>query len=81
MEEYYRIQTFGDFNRAWMRAAEELGSQALCRALTQAGLAPKDIDAIFFVSVTGVCSPSIDAKGSRINKLDKSGDIGYRRGG
>ena len=61
MEEYYKMQTFGDFNRAWMKAAEELGSQALCRALTQAGLAPTDIGAIFFVSVTGVCSPSIDA--------------------
>ena len=62
MEDYYKMQTFGDFNRAWVTAAEELGSQALCRALTQAGLAPQDIDAIFFVSVTGVCSPSIDAK-------------------
>ncbi len=62
IEDYYRMKTFGDFNRAWMKAAEELGSQALCRALTQAGLAPQHIDAIFFVSVTGVCSPSIDAK-------------------
>jgi alkylresorcinol/alkylpyrone synthase len=62
MEDYYTMQTFGDFNRAWVKAAEDLGSQALCRALSHAGLAPQDIGAIFFVSVTGVCSPSIDAK-------------------
>lgn len=62
MSDYYAMQTFGDFNHAWMKAAEELGGQALCRALTQAGLEPGDIAAIFFVSVTGVCSPSIDAK-------------------
>jgi alkylresorcinol/alkylpyrone synthase len=73
MEEYYKMQTFGDFNRAWMKAAEELGSQALCRALTQAGLAPTDIGAIFFVSVTGVCSPSIDAK--LVNRLKLSPHI------
>lgn len=73
MEDYYRMQTFGDFNRAWMQAAEELGSQALCVALTQAGLAAQDINAIFFVSVTGVCSPSIDAK--LVNRMKLSPNI------
>jgi alkylresorcinol/alkylpyrone synthase len=62
IEDYFKMQTFGDFNRAWMKAAEELGRLSLCRALSHAGLAPPDIDAIFFVSVTGVGSPSIDAK-------------------
>jgi alkylresorcinol/alkylpyrone synthase len=70
MAEYYNMQTFGDFNRAWAKAAEELGGQALCRALTKAGLAPQDIGAIFFVSVTGVSSPSIDAK--LVNRLNLS---------
>jgi alkylresorcinol/alkylpyrone synthase len=56
-----------------MQAAEELGSLALCRALTQAGLKPQDIDAIFFVSVTGVCSPSIDAK--LVNRMKLSPNI------
>ncbi len=73
MEDYYKMETFGDFNRAWMQAAEELGSQALCRALTHAGLSPQDIDAIFFVSVTGVCSPSIDAK--LVNRMKLSPNI------
>lgn len=70
MDEYYRMQTFGDFNHAWIKAAVDLGSQALCRALTQASLSAKDIGAIFFVSVTGVASPSIDAK--LVNKMGLS---------
>ncbi len=73
MEEYYKMQTFGDFNRAWVKAAEELGSQALCRALSHAGLDPQAIGAIFFVSVTGMCSPSIDAK--LVNRLKLSPNI------
>jgi alkylresorcinol/alkylpyrone synthase len=73
MDEYYQMNTFGDFNRAWVKAAEELGSQALCRALTHAGLAPQDIGALFFVSVTGVCSPSIDAK--LVNRMKLSPNV------
>jgi alkylresorcinol/alkylpyrone synthase len=73
MADYYTMQTFGDFNHAWMKAAEELGSLALCRALTRAGIEPQQIDAIFFVSVTGVCSPSIDAK--LVNRMQLSPNI------
>jgi len=73
LQDYYKMQTFGDFNRAWAKAAVELGSQALCQALIQANFAPSDIDAIFFVSVTGVCSPSIDAK--LVNRMKLSPHI------
>lgn len=62
IDEYYRMQTFGDFNNAWMASAEQLGGQALCRAMTQAGLNRGEIGALFFVSVTGICSPSLDAR-------------------
>jgi alkylresorcinol/alkylpyrone synthase len=68
--DYYQMKTFGDFNRAWIEAAEQLGSQALCRAVTQAGVSSSQIGALFFVSVTGVASPSIDAR--LINKLKLS---------
>ncbi|HZL56479.1 MAG TPA: 3-oxoacyl-[acyl-carrier-protein] synthase III C-terminal domain-containing protein, partial [Bryobacteraceae bacterium] len=61
---------FGDFNRVWIESAVQLGSQALCRAVNMAGVSRGDIGAIFFVSVTGVASPSIDAK--LINKLKLS---------
>jgi alkylresorcinol/alkylpyrone synthase len=73
MGDYYGMQTFGDFNRAWMKAAEELGGQALCRALSGIGRPASDIGAIFFVSVTGMCSPSIDAK--LVNRMRLSPNV------
>src|SRR5579862_243176 len=62
VEEYFNLRTWGDFNRAWVTAAEELGSQALCRALTRAHVEPDQLGALIFMSVTGISSPSIDAK-------------------
>jgi alkylresorcinol/alkylpyrone synthase len=62
LEAYEGLSTWGKANDAWIEAAEELGEQALCRALTRAGLRTDDLDAIFFTSVTGVASPSIDAR-------------------
>jgi len=60
-EKYYDIATWGQANDAWIEVAQELGEQALCRALHHAGLAPAALGALFFVSVTGISSPSIDA--------------------
>jgi alkylresorcinol/alkylpyrone synthase len=62
IQDYYTMRTFGDFNNAWMETAEQLGKQALCRAMTESGVKPNQIGALFFVSVTGVCSPSMDVK-------------------
>jgi alkylresorcinol/alkylpyrone synthase len=42
--------------------AQELGERAIDCALKQAGLSREAIGAIFFVTVTGVASPSIDAR-------------------
>jgi alkylresorcinol/alkylpyrone synthase len=60
-EEYIDIKTWGQANDIWIRVAQELGEKALCLALHNAGLAPKDVGALFFTTVTGVASPSIDA--------------------
>ncbi len=62
MEAYPGLATWGEANNAWIRVAEEIGSQAICRALTRAGLSAQDIGALFFVSITGIASPSIDAR-------------------
>lgn len=62
LEGYLPLDTWGKSNDVWIEAAQELGSTAICRAITPLGLTPKDIDALFFVTVTGVCSPSIDAR-------------------
>ena len=59
---YDELTTFGRCNDAWIKAAVELGEIAVRDALTKAKLGPRDIDAIFFSTVTGLASPSIDAR-------------------
>lgn len=61
LEQYAELTSFGRANDAWIRVARELGARAITDALAQAGFAPRDIDAMFTVSVTGICSPSLDA--------------------
>lgn len=60
-EEYEHLSGFGAFNDAWVRGAVDLGEQAIRVALEEADLSPDDVDAIFFTTVTGVASPSVDA--------------------
>jgi len=60
-EKYYEIATWGQANDVWIQVAQELGEQALCRALHHAGVDRAQLGALFFVSVTGIASPSIDA--------------------
>jgi alkylresorcinol/alkylpyrone synthase len=72
IQDYHEMRTFEDFNGAWIDAAEHLGSTALCRAVTRAGVTRGEIGALFFVSVTGLASPSIDAR--LINKLKLAPD-------
>ncbi len=67
LEEYERLASWGDANDAWIRCAEELGATALEAALARANLAPRQVDALFFVSVTGIATPSIDAR--LVNRL------------
>jgi alkylresorcinol/alkylpyrone synthase len=73
MEAYPGLATWGQANEVWIRTAEELGQQAICRALACAGLSTQDIGAFFFVSITGVSSPSIDAR--LINRMGLSANI------
>ena len=60
-EKYYEMTTWGRANDIWIEVGQELGEQALCRALHHAGLEPSQLGALFFTSVTGISSPSIDA--------------------
>ncbi len=62
IEEYYELKSWGRANNHWIEIAQELGQKALCCALSRAGFAPSDLSALFFVSITGLCSPSIDAR-------------------
>ncbi|HXO21012.1 MAG TPA: 3-oxoacyl-[acyl-carrier-protein] synthase III C-terminal domain-containing protein [Thermoanaerobaculia bacterium] len=59
--EYDGLTTWGKANSAWIRVAQEVGEAAVRDALARASLAPADVDALLFVTVTGVATPSIDA--------------------
>src|SRR5580698_9037095 len=59
---YENLSGFGPTNDAWIVAAVELGQKAITTALERVGLTPADISAIFFASVTGIASPTIDAR-------------------
>ncbi len=71
--EYDTLTTFTARNDAWTREALKLGEKAVRAALEQASLKPTDIDHIFFVTITGLATPSIDAR--LVNKLGFRDDI------
>jgi alkylresorcinol/alkylpyrone synthase len=62
LQEYEKLTTWGQTNSAWIRSALDLGQESIRRALTRAGMLPSDPSAIFVVSVTGIASPSLDAR-------------------
>jgi alkylresorcinol/alkylpyrone synthase len=65
--DYATIKGFSARNREYVRVAVDLGEQALSKALAEAGVRPSELDHLFFVSVTGVATPSIDAR--LVNRL------------
>ena len=70
---YADLTDFQKSNDAWIRAAERLGEAALADALERAGLRPRDLDHLLFVSVTGVATPSIDAR--LVNRMGLRRDL------
>jgi alkylresorcinol/alkylpyrone synthase len=62
IEEYYGLTSWGAANNHWIEVAQDLGQKALCCALSRSGFSTEDLGALFFVSVTGISSPSIDAR-------------------
>lgn len=73
IERYAEMGAWGEANDHWIRTAEDLGHCAISRALIAAGLQPRDIGAFFFTTVTGVASPSIDAR--LINRMGLSPNV------
>jgi len=62
IEDYPRLESWGQANDHWIRVAQEVGGDAVLKALQGADLGVGDVDAFFFVTVTGVATPSIDAR-------------------
>ena len=73
IEEYERLGTWGKANDAWIRVAQEVGEVALRESLEAAGVPVSDVGALFFVTVTGVATPSIDAR--LINRMGLPTDV------
>jgi len=67
LSSYGRMGSFAKRNDAWIEHATTLAERAAADALQQAGLGAKDVDHIFFVTVTGVATPSVDAR--LVNRL------------
>jgi alkylresorcinol/alkylpyrone synthase len=62
LAEYAALESFAARNAAWTRAAVEVGADAVKKALLAADVAPAQVDHLFFVTVTGIATPSIDAR-------------------
>ena len=61
-EWFERDHTFPEKNALYVEHALELSEKAARRALDRVGAGPNDVGAIFFVSTTGISTPSIDSK-------------------
>jgi len=67
LAELEQLDSFSKKNNAYIRCAVHLGEKAIHDALKKTELTPQDIDHIFFVTVTGLATPSIDAR--LVNRL------------
>ncbi|EYF06520.1 type III polyketide synthase [Chondromyces apiculatus] len=73
LADYPALERFQQRNDAWIRVAVDLAEEAVRGALARAGLEPRDVDHIFFVTVTGIATPSIDAR--LVNRLGLRPDV------
>lgn len=62
LEHYPTLKGFTQTNNAWIEAAVALGQKCIAASLEGLGITETDIAAIFFASVTGIASPTIDAR-------------------
>ncbi len=71
--EYDAIKDFGAANDAYIRVGTELGGRAVTQALEAAGVSPGEVGSIFFTTVTGLATPTLDAR--LVNLLGLRSDI------
>src|ERR1700730_8982021 len=70
---YPPLDSFKKTNTAWVQIAPELGAMAAEQALAKANLSAQDIDHLFFITGTGVATPSVDAL--IVNRLGMRSDV------
>ncbi len=73
LSRYFELGAFGEVNRIWTETALELGEQSLRAAFDKAGIEPRELDHLFFVTITGLATPSIDAR--LVNRLGLRSDV------
>ncbi|MGH7595270.1 MAG: type III polyketide synthase [bacterium] len=73
LEWFKKNHSFHEKNRLYVENAIALCEKAILSALRQTDIAPQRVGHIFFVSTTGVATPSIDAH--LFNKIDFSSSI------
>ncbi len=71
--QYEKFSTFGETNRAWFEVGQKLGAAAIGTALERAHLTRREVDALYLVSITGIASPSLDAR--LINAMGLRSDV------
>jgi alkylresorcinol/alkylpyrone synthase len=68
LEWFAALHSFKECNDLFVEAATALGEAAARRCLSAAGLAPRDVDHLLWVSTTGMAAPSPDAM--LINRME-----------
>ncbi len=62
LEWFGREWSFPERNALYVQHALELSEKAARRCLNRAGVEPEEVGALFFISTTGISTPSLDAK-------------------
>jgi alkylresorcinol/alkylpyrone synthase len=62
VEWFERDHGFPEKNTLYVEHALDLSEKAATRALDRIGAGPEDVGAVFFVSTTGISTPSLDSK-------------------
>ena len=73
IDEYLKLDSFSDANDAFIRVAVDVGAEAVQNTLEPLGMTLRDVDHVFFMSTTGIATPSIDAR--IFNRLGVRSDI------
>ncbi|WP_225800243.1 type III polyketide synthase [Streptomyces sp. NK15101] len=62
LDRYRDLGTFGETNRLFVELAAALGAEAVERALHDAGVRPEEVDLVVSTTVTGIATPSLEAR-------------------
>lgn len=73
LDAYEELEGFASRNRVFAEVAVSLGAEAITEALARAGLHPNEVDHLYFATITGLATPSIDAR--LVNRLGFRSDV------